>query len=99
MSLKFKIESVFMVEDRDLNEFIQEETGMCFYIAQDLEARNDSVARIIISGNISSYDKEEYIEFKSGGRGSYYHMSRTIMNNLCAEGKLEPGTYIIGICW
>lgn len=97
MALKCKIETIFSVEERDLNQFIKEEIGKDFSVSADLESGNDSVHRIIITNEVQKWEKEEYIKFKAGNIS--YYMTGTIMRNLCAEGKLEAGTYIIGVFW
>ena len=43
-----------------------------------------------------SNDLNEFIESK-GMSGSY--IIETLMNDLIHRGKLDPGTYVIEICW
>ena len=98
MALVCKTETVHSVDYNDLEIFIREETGReDFEILADLECSNDKALRYSITGNVEEYDLQDFIAFREGGLK--FCMTRKIMECLCANGKLSPGTYVINISW
>jgi hypothetical protein len=99
MTLICKTEVTHTVQYYDLENFIREETGIKdFEVLADLECSNDTALRWGITGqDILDFQREDFQEFKAGKPKQY--MTRCIVENLCAEGKIAPGTYVINISW
>ena len=66
----------------------------------DNEMNNDSEKEINIKAEeLDKYDAgklEEFITSK-GRKGSY--LTTTIMTDLCNKNILQPGCYIVSVCW
>ena len=90
-STKFPKTEVFIVSYRDIEK-------LPYHICEDMEIGNDSCLTYRdLNGKVDySNDLNEFIESK-GMSGSY--IIETLMNDLIHRGKLDPGTYVIEICW
>lgn len=84
-----------VVEYHDLDNFIHAVTGLDYMCASEEQWSNDTYHLINVTGVIDDYDKKKFIGFKKGGSYSL----RMILNNLCSEGHIKPGGYLIHVSW
>jgi hypothetical protein len=98
MSLKCKTETINSVEVSDLEEFIEQATGHAYEIVPNEEWGNDEQHRFVVSGELIDYQKKDWEEFKSSGRQHQYRL-QYILDGLCCDKQLLPGTYIINVSW
>jgi|SRR6478735_11022756 len=99
MTLKYTEETVLRVEHRDLDAFLEEETGVSgFSVVHDLELSNDSQERISVSDKPEEWERKFFEDFKNGIVNCGC-ISPSILNCLCEKGKLAPGVYLIMVCW
>lgn len=97
MKLKATKEVVYKVSYRDVEELIEEVYKKDFELVADQEASNDSSIEIC-GVDVDNVDDEEGIEeFKKTGRYSF--LLDSLINDLCKNGHIEKGDYIIRICW
>lgn len=98
--LKFKEEKVFRVDYKDLDKLINKVYGLKdFEVVATEEASNDSTLSF---GGISSrkqdeYDLEMLNNFKQGINRRF--CTHVILNDLCIQGIIPPGDYIVDVCW
>lgn len=90
-------ETVFTVDYGEVERFIKEETGHEYDIPCCEELSNDTTLKLNIDANAREFDKRYYERHKAGK--SQILALRNILVCLCAEGKLEPGKYVISISW
>jgi hypothetical protein len=96
--LKCKTETVNLVEVDDLERFIKEATGHTYEIVPNEEWGNDEQHRIEVDGDLLDFHQENWDAFKSTGYQHQYRL-QSIMNGLCADGHLQPGTYVVNVSW
>lgn len=97
MTLKFEIQIIKIVLANDLNNFIAQETGQAFDFFVEEEA-SGHFHQFKIDGQAQSYQLEVYDEFircKSAGCGR----TKSILQVLCKNGKLDAGIYFIDSTW
>ena len=84
--------TVFKVDYNDLDEFLSEVYGIQFEIVAEEELNNYSDKSI----TVESEQMDEYWQarFKEGR-----YDTRSLMNQACYDGLLEPGEYVIHIFW
>jgi len=98
MTLKYVTETIHKVEVHDLETFIREETGHTYDVVPNEEWGNDEQHEIIVDGHLDEWEIKNWDSFKLTGDQNRYRL-RTIMNGLCADGKLPDGTYTINVSW
>jgi hypothetical protein len=98
MKPKCVTETVHVVEVNDLETFIREQTGHSYEVVPNEEWGNDEQHRFDIDGKLDEWNINDWNEFKSDGVEHQYR-TRTIMNGLCADGKLDAGIYVINVSW
>ena len=96
MKLNATKETVFKVDYRDIEELIEEEYGKRFELVADQLASNDSTIEIC-DVNPDDIDEDVIKEFIETGHYSF--LLNSLMNDLCKNGHIEAGDYIITICW
>lgn len=98
--LKTKKVCYLEVDCRDLQNLINEAfPGINFNVVADTKWHNGSKHSILVEG----YDKGETnkTEIDNLIKGDYddYFGIYAIMDALCVKGLIEPGEYLIRICW
>lgn len=90
---------VISVDYGDLDNLVKEVYNNEDYeFVADEEMGNDSQKLYKdITGSLEDYDEKELERFKSGERHSYN--TRVILEDLCRNGHIEPGNYLIKVCW
>lgn len=86
-----------VVDFREMEKKIQDHFGRPDYnIVADNEWDNDSDHALELDGEVTFH---EYIEkFKAGQRHGMY-MIYDLLNQMVKDGVLEPGNYLIEVCW
>lgn len=97
-ALKCVTETIHSVSDYDLETFIREQTGHSYEIVPNEEWGNDSQHRFTLDGKLDEWNVKDWEAFKSTGEQKNYQL-RTILDGLCADGKLAAGTYLINVSW
>ena len=89
----------YKVDYGDWDDFVQEVYGNSRYeIVADEEANNDSCLEFTIKKEeLHKYDADKLAKFKNGEYVSY--MTRTLMTDLCNQGLIPEGKYLIKISW
>lgn len=98
MPLKFKRETLIVVDYGDLENFIDEVYDHDFELVADQELSNDVDKKMNIHPEeLDEYDQAKLDKFVCGQNPSY--MLRILMTDMCNRGLIEAGTYLIEISW
>ena len=98
-SLKVTKKTVLSVDYLDLEKAIQEFYGVkSFSVVVDLKAGNDTVHEICVEKEpLDEYGAKKLKAFGAGGHPTF--VLRTLLTDMCNQGAIESGTYLIGVCW
>lgn len=99
MQLKAEQKVTFHVDCYDLDEFITHHYAPIDYcFVADMESSNDvsHTFGLTFGDKLSKWDIEKIEKFKQG-KGSY--MTATLLQDLCNRGLIDPGLYVINVCW
>lgn len=91
---KFEKRVVYSIDAFDLDEILQEEYNKNFETILDQD--NHSTLKIKVDGQFSKWDEKELESYESTGN-QQYNTLRLLLNNLCRQGKIEAGDYLISI--
>ena len=61
-------------------------------IPNDIEKMFDN-----ITGTLDELEQEDIRRFRE--KGEYTFRTRAILDDLCNQGLIEPGHYVIRVCW
>jgi hypothetical protein len=59
---------------------------------------NDSSHQFDVDGKIGKYEAKDAEKFRKDGKPRGLS-NGDVMNILCADGWLEPGQYLVEVCW
>ena len=93
----FKKETIITVDGSDLDDFIAKSYNLSGFEGT-LESPNDSTHRFTVDGKVSEYDQKAIDDIKSRESCEYY-MLGLVLNDLCKQGLVEPGTYLVEVRW
>jgi hypothetical protein len=98
-TLKIKKVSYFQIEYHDLDKFIQAVYGIRYFSCVAVEEwSNDSKHQIHVEKEeLQKWDLDKIEEVKFGKEPSY--SLRAVMTDMCNRGLIEPGSYLINVCW
>ena len=98
MQLKHTVRSYFVVDYHDLDNLLREYYPGWDTIISDQELHNDMEHAIWVQKEeISEYDIDDLEKSKAGKHVSW--CLNTLMTDLCNRDIIEPGDYLITICW
>jgi hypothetical protein len=97
MGLKCRVKTVISVNYKDLEHFIESETGHEYDISENEEVSNDTARAYNVDYQMDKFMAKAWAEFKAGSNKSY--ILNTILCGLCSEGKIHPGEYLICVSW
>lgn len=99
--LKCERSMIYLVQHSDLEHFIKEEYGHVHEIACAEEANNMTTLPFRGIGSPGQEDELESETFKEWCEtGKFWPWgTRTILENLCFSGKIEPGDYYVQFYW
>ncbi len=93
---KAREETVYEVQWYWVEELVQKEYGVDLQFQAAMECGNDTTHRMNVSGVVD--DPDELQDFLNGGY-SDFSTTELVMNDLCKNGKLEPGIYLVEISY
>jgi hypothetical protein len=97
--MKFIKKTVFAGDYDDLETLVQEVYGIDDYSFTDVqECSNDSTHTFVVEKVTEQFYKADAKLIRSGKRVPR-HRNGLLLNCLCADGHIEPGEYIIDVCW
>jgi hypothetical protein len=99
VELKHKIETIYSVDSSDFEEFVQEKLNHRYDFVQASECANDSNHRYKVNEEIKDYSLREAEKFIEEGWPGGWFNAGDVLNALLLKGHIEPGTYIISVCW
>lgn len=97
--LKSSKKVMFEVDYGDFERFVKETYGQDYNFVASEECGNDSVHDFNVNDKeaLDEYDQEKLDTFKTTGRYSF--LNRTILQDLVNHDLIEPGNYLISVCW
>lgn len=100
MDLKHRVETSYIVDYYDFQEFVKEHLGIDNYeFVQDEECSNDSSHRFSVKEELNGYDKKAAQSILEGEKQRWGFNARAILNALYLKGAIKPGNYTITACW
>ncbi len=102
MKIEMKIEEVlyhkvdFYELDRVINEFYKPNEEWDF--VSDNEANNDSSYVFNVNGKFDDYEEKRLEKFKKDSISTSW-MTRTLLDDLCRQGLIPIGPYLVKVCW
>lgn len=95
------MEKVFYIvmDDQEFNDLVKKTYNQDYEFVADMECGNDTQHTFedININPLSEYEQEEIAEFKSSGDTNY--SARTLLTDMYINGVVEPGNYLITVCW
>jgi hypothetical protein len=92
--LKIEEKSVREVDYHDLDKFISDEFGIQYECVPYEEWNNYSSHSIDVKPKpLGDHEKAKI------SRGDFRYLTGDLLNELCHQGKLEAGEYLINIFW
>lgn len=97
-TLKVKKVAYFGVDYNELDKFIKAVYGVYYSCVGSQEWGNDSQHRVHAEAvELGPWDAKKLEEVKAGKEPSY--SLGAVMNDLAFQGLIEPGEYLIDVCW
>lgn len=98
MAIK-KIE-VFSADYSDIEELVQSHYGLDDWsFAEDTESGNDTSHEFKVAKGVQTeWDIQDIQAFRDS-EGAKSYMAGRLLNDMCDAGLLEPGEYVIRVCW
>ena len=97
--MKLKQEQCYFVDANKLENLVKEVYEIDYYnFVAIQECGNDCCHRFVITGKIDEFDQDDDDEIRIKKSVPLYS-NRILLNLLCQDGHLEPGTYIVDSSW
>jgi hypothetical protein len=95
----FKSETYLVADYWDIEKLIKEVYGRDYHLPMCEEKNNDSYMIFDVEPDFKNGDSdvEDLEKFKNGEEIMY--RTDIILNDMCRQGKLAAGRYLIRICW
>lgn len=77
----------------EFDELVKEKYGIETEFVANQEANNDSEYSFNVDGKLSDYQREDWEE------KNFQYGNGLLLNKLCEDGHIEPGKYLITVCW
>lgn len=97
MALKIRTSVTHYVDSEDLSNYIEQFYGQPYNFVPDQEAGNDSEHHFLVTGTLGPDEETSVKEFIAGE--GYTFIAQALLDDLCRELLLEPGEYIVEVCW
>lgn len=100
MTLKTVTKTIHEVSWSDLEQFVAEKTGVNDYsfVAVE-ECNNDSIHEFNVSADNDSFFGPEDMDEWIASNGNTFISNNEILDWLCINGHIEPGIYLVSVCW
>jgi hypothetical protein len=95
--LKAEKKVMFKVEEGDLTRFVQQVYDENYEFVAVEECGNDSSHTFSVTGIINEYDAGAAKTIRNGEVPTY--RNGLLLDVLCADGYIEPGEYVVEVCW
>jgi len=85
----------------ELEELIQKTYGWGKYslcAAEELDSAPSWTTTVVKNG-LNEFDRLDLAVMKVKGPYARQYRTRMLMNDMCDQGILEPGDYVVEICW
>ena len=82
--------------ERVVNEFYKPTPKWDF--VSNHEANNDSDYSFDVDGKIEDYEEKELEKFKANSNRTGW-ITQTLLDDLCRQGLIPKGVYLIQVCW
>lgn len=104
LTAKIKKRMTFHVDSFDLDQIFAVAFPTAAWKHGDFncakECGNDSTVELSADANpVKDYDAEELAKNLAGERCSGYGDPDILLNEMCRRGLIEPGVYMVGVCW
>ena len=98
LQLKMTTKVTHFVEYDDFDRFVTQIYNFSDYeFVTYAEANNDSSYTFEPTGKIEDYNEKEADKIRSGKIRIF--QNHLLFDCLVADGYLDPGTYVINVCW
>lgn len=97
---QLKIESVphLVIREQELSRFIQEFYALEYFSCRACEEwSNNSYHKIVVTGELDDYSCKVVNEVKRGLHP--YYSTEALLQDLCSKKTIQPGHYLIEVCW
>ena len=96
--LKVKTVTYYQLEWTELERFIKSVYGQTYDFVSDMEANNDSEHTFSVKQRaFSEWDAKDLEQFKTTGKIGY--RAHLLLDDLCNQGLIPEGEYLITVCW
>jgi hypothetical protein len=85
----------------ELEKLVKEHYGFDYDFVAGEEASNDSVTKFTVAARMDGMESEEWdrIEISKGHPSTTQYNAYILLGKLAEDGHLEPGEYLIRVCW
>lgn len=100
--LKTKQQTMFLVEFQDLNKFVKKlyKKSKYHFVVYQNDWRNNVSYIFSVKPEWSAIDEPETWEkMKSGQWQEEWGNNAVVLTGLCIEGYIDPGEYVVEVCW
>lgn len=78
----------------EVDRIISDAYGINYEFVASEEAHNDSSHALLVEAEpLDEYDQSKL------DRKDFHFMARSLLCDLCYQGKIEAGNYLINVCW
>lgn len=95
---KFKKVEYFEIDYSDLDNIINTEYPVIKYECA-LDQHNDSYFTVHVDGLINWKDEFLLTNLLVNSHTQDYRTTRILLNDMCRNGKIEAGNYLINVSW
>lgn len=93
---KFEVISVDYSDLEDLVQRVYSQPDYSFVSSEELGNDSQKLYKGI-DGKLDKWEEDDIRSFRENGECNY--KGNAILNDLCRNGYLQPGNYLIDICW
>ena len=98
--MAIKKKEVFAADYGDIESLVQSHYDIDEWsFVEDTESGNDTSHEFtVVRGAQKEWDKQDIQAFRDS-QGTKCYMAGRLLNDMCDAGLLEPGEYVIRVCW
>ena len=91
--LEYKKMEVFKVDYSEIENLVEKVYGHSFNFHADEEMGSDSYRLYNVNGEVNESAEKALKEFKETGYNQF--ITRTLLNDMCRQGVIEKGNYLV----